>query len=115
LFDRTRIEFGRESVFADAPPLISRTALLARGLIRPHRMAKSKRRSETASPKQSAAARAKGQARGNDENARDRIALRAYELYLSRGSVHGGDFDDWIAAERELIGSSAHPGPDRGE
>jgi hypothetical protein len=37
----------------------------------------------------------------------DRIRLRAYELYMSRGGSHGGDFDDWLAAERELA--------DRGE
>jgi DUF2934 family protein len=92
-------------------------------------MAKSKRRSETASPDQTAAQsaqsttqsaaarheRANGPSTDNGENARDRIALRAYELYLARGGVHGGDFDDWLEAERELIGSSAHPGSDRGE
>ncbi len=33
---------------------------------------------------------------------RDRIAMRAYELYLARGCADGGDFDDWLAAEREL-------------
>ena len=30
------------------------------------------------------------------------IAMRAYELYLMRGGEHGHDFDDWVAAEREL-------------
>jgi len=40
-------------------------------------------------------------------DAHDRIRRRAYELYLSRGGHHGGDFDDWLAAERELA--------DRGE
>jgi Protein of unknown function (DUF2934) len=35
---------------------------------------------------------------------RDRIAMRAYELYLARGGADGGDFDDWLAAERELAG-----------
>jgi len=35
---------------------------------------------------------------------RDRIAMRAYELYLERGGADGGDFDDWLAAERELAG-----------
>ena len=28
--------------------------------------------------------------------------MRAYELYLARGCADGGDFDDWLAAEREL-------------
>ena len=30
------------------------------------------------------------------------IATRAYELFLQRGAGHGRDFDDWLAAEREL-------------
>lgn len=29
------------------------------------------------------------------------VALRAYELYESRGRVDGADFDDWVQAERE--------------
>jgi hypothetical protein len=33
---------------------------------------------------------------------RDRVAQRAYELYLARGGVDGQDMDDWLAAEREL-------------
>src|SRR5262245_11716823 len=37
------------------------------------------------------------------ENVRDRIALRAYENFVERGSVHGHDLDDWMNAERELI------------
>jgi hypothetical protein len=32
----------------------------------------------------------------------DRVALRAYELFLARGSEHGHDVDDWLAAEREV-------------
>ncbi|HEX5475471.1 MAG TPA: DUF2934 domain-containing protein [Vicinamibacterales bacterium] len=35
---------------------------------------------------------------------RDRIARRAYELYLRRGGDHGRDQDDWYDAERELVG-----------
>ena len=39
------------------------------------------------------------------ENApRDRIAARAYELYLERGASHGQDWEDWLAAEREIRG-----------
>jgi hypothetical protein len=34
---------------------------------------------------------------------RDRVARRAYELYLARGGSHGSDWDDWLAAERELM------------
>lgn len=33
---------------------------------------------------------------------RDRIALRAYEIYLSRGAADGAAMDDWLTAEREL-------------
>jgi len=33
---------------------------------------------------------------------RERIALRAYELYLARGAVDGLAEDDWYTAEREL-------------
>ena len=39
----------------------------------------------------------------DDVDPHDRIAQRAYELYLARGSVDGGDFDDWLAAEREFL------------
>ena len=34
---------------------------------------------------------------------RERVAQRAYENFVDRGAVHGHDFDDWIAAERELF------------
>jgi hypothetical protein len=33
---------------------------------------------------------------------RERIAARAYALYLERGGEHGRDTEDWLAAEREL-------------
>jgi len=39
---------------------------------------------------------------------RDRVAMRAYELYLARGCADGGDFDDWLAAERELTGGAGN-------
>ena len=32
----------------------------------------------------------------------DDIRIRAYHRYLERGAVDGGDFDDWLAAEKEL-------------
>jgi hypothetical protein len=41
---------------------------------------------------------------GDNGNYADRVALRAYELYLARGGSDGGDFDDWLTAERELAG-----------
>lgn len=43
----------------------------------------------------------------DSEDHRDRIAMRAYELYLARGGSDGADFDDWLAAEREIVGGPA--------
>lgn len=39
------------------------------------------------------------------------IAMRAYEIYLSRGTTDGMALDDWLQAERELAehGHSTHP------
>jgi len=34
----------------------------------------------------------------------DDIRLRAYEIYLERGSLPGNELDDWLQAERELNG-----------
>ncbi len=34
----------------------------------------------------------------------DRVALLAYEIWLSRGRPHGADQDDWFEAERRLRG-----------
>ena len=40
----------------------------------------------------------------NDRDDRRRkVEQRAYELYLSRGGQHGSDWEDWLAAERELV------------
>ncbi|HJR59644.1 MAG TPA: DUF2934 domain-containing protein [Vicinamibacterales bacterium] len=33
---------------------------------------------------------------------RERIAMRAYELYLARGGAGGDAMEDWLAAEREV-------------
>ncbi len=44
---------------------------------------------------------------------RDRIAQRAYELYLERGAINGRDMDDWFTAERELVGSTPRSDEDR--
>ncbi len=78
-------------------------------------MAKSRKRSETASstPVEMPDHGSNGESPAGDP--RDRIAARAYELYLARGGRDGADFDDWIAAERELTGSSMHAGSDRSE
>ena len=34
----------------------------------------------------------------------ERIRVRAYELYESRGREHGHDLDDWLQAEGEMLG-----------
>ena len=31
------------------------------------------------------------------------IAEKAYELFQSRGHVHGHDLDDWVEAERRIM------------
>lgn len=31
------------------------------------------------------------------------IALRAYVLFVTRGGGHGRDWEDWHAAERDLV------------
>jgi len=36
-------------------------------------------------------------------NVKGRIARRAYESFVERGSVHGHELDDWLNAERVLI------------
>ena len=37
----------------------------------------------------------------------EEIALRAYQIYLERGATPGNEFEDWIQAERELLGKTA--------
>jgi HSP20 family protein len=37
------------------------------------------------------------------EKMNERIARRAYEIFLSKGSPFGQDLDNWFAAERELV------------
>ena len=33
----------------------------------------------------------------------EKIAARAYQIYLERGCQHGHDIDDWLQAEYELM------------
>ena len=41
----------------------------------------------------------------SDQNERrNQIELRAYFRYCARGCVPGGDVEDWLAAEREVLG-----------
>ena len=87
---------------------------MARGLIVVLRMAKGRKRTESVSvldtPGQTSAASATApdEAAGSHADDRDRIAMRAYELYLARGGADGGDFDDWLAAEREVASGSGN-------
>jgi Protein of unknown function (DUF2934) len=38
----------------------------------------------------------------NDTPSCEEIRLRAYEIYLERGSLPGSELDDWVRAEHEL-------------
>ena len=40
----------------------------------------------------------------------EQVAQRAYERYQKRGGHHGGDQDDWYAAEQELSGAGSAGG-----
>jgi hypothetical protein len=40
---------------------------------------------------------------------RQRIALRAYELYEARDRVDGLDVEDWLQAEDEILGEILEP------
>ena len=40
---------------------------------------------------------------------RQEIQLRAYYRYCERGSTPGADVDDWLAAEREVLGVQTEP------
>lgn len=35
---------------------------------------------------------------------RGQISIRAYELYVQRGCQEGHDLEDWLEAEREVLG-----------
>ena len=54
--------------------------------------------SEKASPAEQAAQRA--------EAYQGRIAQRAYELYEQRGRQEGRALEDWMNAERQLVGAA---------
>lgn len=40
---------------------------------------------------------------------REEIALRAYQIYLSRNGAPGNPFEDWTQAERELLANAPKP------
>lgn len=49
----------------------------------------------------------KKQGSKNHNPSHEHIAVRAYEIYISRGAEHGRDLDDWLQAERELIAQNS--------
>jgi len=38
---------------------------------------------------------------------RERVAARAYEIYVERGAADGFAFEDWLRAEAEVLGHEA--------
>jgi len=40
----------------------------------------------------------------------EQIALRAYQFYLQRGGTPGNAFEDWVEAERQLLGEHGKAG-----
>jgi hypothetical protein len=78
-------------------------------LIHLRRMAKSKTRQDGDTSASGADPAPEGRAaiHGDNVDYGDRVAQRAYELYLARGARDGQDFDDWLTAERELANSRA--------
>ena len=51
-----------------------------------------------------------GDTSGNHTPSSEEIRLRAYEIYLERGSLPGKELDDWLQAERELDRRAAQRG-----
>jgi hypothetical protein len=45
----------------------------------------------------------------SNQPTREEIALRAYHIYLKRGATPGNEFEDWMQAERQLIGEIGKP------
>jgi hypothetical protein len=43
-----------------------------------------------------------------------RIRQRAQEIYEQRGGGEGSALDDWLQAEREVLGTGEQPAQDRG-
>ena len=44
-----------------------------------------------------------GQQIAESHPTREEIELRAYQIYMERGSVPGSDLGDWLQAESELL------------
>jgi len=52
--------------------------------------------------KEAPAPKSKKAATPKSKPTQDKIAARAYEIYLERGSTPGDPMQDWLRAEREL-------------
>jgi hypothetical protein len=46
----------------------------------------------------------------SDDELYNRVAQRAYDLFMQRGAVHGHDVEDWLTAER-LVREGLRPAP----
>ena len=42
-----------------------------------------------------------------DYEFREKVALRAYEIYEDRGGQHGRDISDWLQAETDVLAEAA--------
>ena len=45
----------------------------------------------------------------SNQPTREEIALRAYHIYLKRDGAPGNEFEDWMQAERQLLGENGKP------
>lgn len=61
----------------------------------------------TNAAKNSSSSSVKTEKEARSEPTPEEIALRAYEIFQSRGEAHGADVDDWLEAERDLRERSA--------
>jgi Protein of unknown function (DUF2934) len=59
-------------------------------------------------PDTTVSAGSNGNSRRSSAELESEIRLRAYQLFVHRGYVHGLDEQDWLEAEREVLSRSAH-------
>ena len=64
-------------------------------------MARTRKKGNGELPPELAAPQSVGDTTASDID-RERVAMRAYELYLARGGGDGAALEDWLAAEREF-------------
>lgn len=43
------------------------------------------------------------------DSLKERIQKKAYEKFVARGCKHGNDFEDWLKAEKEVLGEAKAP------